>query len=154
MTRVQLRLQVLHLLYQNTHRLHERALGAHLVVLVEALVAETRLLQQLWLQGLQCVTEGGVVRCEDGVKILCPQLVGGGGEEEERDVFGGGGNLGILPVQHHALQHLLLLPEQDVLLPELAVDDGVEGGGDLSPHATEHLRDSSLTLEYDQMNNY
>ena len=84
---------------------------------------------------------------EDHVQVLRPQLVGGGGQQEEGHIFGGRGDFGVFPVEDDALELLLLVPEEDVLLPELAVDDGVEGGGDLPPHAAEHLRHPGLALQ-------
>ena len=134
---------MLHLLHQHTHGLHEGSLRADLVVLVEVFKSEAGMVDSAGLEGGEGLPEGGEVGVEKEVAMLRPQLVTGGGHQEEGEVLGGRGYLGVLPVQHKALDSLaLFLLEEDVLLPALAVDDGVEGCTDLPPHAGEHLRHS------------
>ena len=80
------------------------------------------------------------------LEILCPQLVCGRRKEEKGYIFGCRGYFGVLPVKNDTLKRILVIPEEDILLPELAVDDSVEGGGDLSPHAAKHLRHARFSL--------
>ena len=119
-----------HFLHQHAHRLQERTLRAHGVVGKEFLVGQALAVCGVDAQDVEGLTEDGVVGLKYIHQEFLAQLVGGGGEEKECQVLRGRSNLGVLPVQDNA-GHLgvcgLLAAEQHVFLPQLAVNDGVEG---------------------------